>query len=272
MRITSEKNPGIQRFIRLHDNPRVRKSEKRFIIEGVREFRLAVAHEYRIEEIFYCPALIRDSIAAELKRSTTNCRLTEISEKAYRKMAVRNSTEGVLAVAEMKRHRLESVKMNNNPLILVVESVEKPGNLGAILRSSAAADVTAVIVCDPLTDIYNPNLIRASLGGVFAQQIAICTSADAIKWLRLNKIKIYTAVLMAHAKPHYQADYKQPCAIVVGSEAKGLSQVWLEHHDEDIIIPISGGVDSLNVSAAAAVILFEAVRQRKCTSQPYNKF
>jgi len=167
----------------------------------------------------------------------------------------------VIAVAEMRDLTLEKIRLPENPLILVVEKVEKPGNLGALLRTADAAALDAVIVSDTSVDIYNPNVIRSSLGCLFTQQIALCNSEAATQWLRKNHIIIFAATPIG-AQVYFKADYNQPCAIVVGSEAKGLSEAWLKYSDARVVIPMMGEIDSLNVSASAAVILFEAVRQR----------
>jgi TrmH family RNA methyltransferase len=179
-------------------------------------------------------------------------------------MAYRESTEGIIAIAKYKEHNLSnlSIQSNRSPLIIVLERVEKPGNLGAILRTAEAAGVDAVIVCDPLTDLYNPNLIRASIGGVFSVPTVVCTSEECIGFLKANKINILTAQLQ-DSYEYYDYDMTAATAIVMGTESTGLTQKWREAADAHIRIPMLGRLDSLNVSVSAAILMYEAVRQRK---------
>jgi TrmH family RNA methyltransferase len=185
-----------------------------------------------------------------------------VSPQVYEKMAYRGSTEGVIAVARCKTHGLESLLLKKNPLVVVLERVEKPGNLGAILRTAEAAGVDAVIVCDPLTDLYNPNLIRASIGGVFSVPTAVCTSEECIAFLKSNGIKILTAQLQ-DSYEYYDYDMTQATALIMGTESTGLTNQWREAADAHIRIPMLGRLDSLNVSVSAAILMYEAVRQRK---------
>ena len=177
------------------------------------------------------------------------------------KIAIRENSGGVIAVAEMKVHRLDQIRLSKSPLLLVLESVEKPGNLGAIFRTADAAGIDAVIICDPQTDFYNPNVIRSSLGCVFTKPMASATSEETISWLKKNDIRIYCTYLKA-SQPYHQIDFTKSSAIVMGNESTGLSQVWVDNADVNIIIPMQGKIDSMNVSTSAAVIVFEACRQR----------
>jgi TrmH family RNA methyltransferase len=179
----------------------------------------------------------------------------------FDKIAVRENSGGVLAVAEQKTHRLDEIKLKENPLVLVLESVEKPGNLGAILRTADAAGVDAVIICDPQTDFYNPNVIRSSIGCLFTVQTASASSEETLAWLKKNNIAVYCTYLKASQRYHL-VDFKKPCAIVMGTEATGLSEVWVNASTANIIIPMQGAIDSMNVSTATAVVVFEAKRQR----------
>ena len=189
-------------------------------------------------------------------------RVFDVSPEVYGKIAYRGSTEGVIAEVRTRELKLGDLKLGKNPLIVVLESVEKPGNLGAVLRSADAAGADAVIVCDPLTDLYNPNLIRSSIGGVFTVPTVACTSEEAIKWLKDNGIQILTAQLQ-DSSYYYDTDMKRGTAIVMGTEATGLTDVWRKAADAHILIPMLGSLDSLNVSVSAAILLFEAVRQRR---------
>ena len=186
----------------------------------------------------------------------------ELSKEVYGKVAYRGGTEGVIAEVRAKYPRLEDLKLTANPLVMVLESVEKPGNLGAVLRSADAAGADAVIVCDPLTDLYNPNLIRASIGAVFTVPVVCCPSSEAIAWLKAAGIRILTAQLQDSA-PYYDVDMTCATAIVMGTEATGLSDAWRRAADAHILIPMLGRLDSLNVSVSAAILLYEAVRQRQ---------
>ena len=185
----------------------------------------------------------------------------EVPRELYEKIAYRGGTEGLIAEVKAKELSLGDLKMPERPLVVVLEGVEKPGNLGAVLRSADAAGADAVLICDPLTDLYNPNLIRASIGAVFTVPVACCSSEEAIKWLKDNHIKIYTAQLQ-DSSWYYDTDMRGGTAIVIGTEAMGLTAVWREAADAHIRIPMLGELDSLNASVSAAILLFEAVRQR----------
>jgi len=259
--ITSDKNPKIQQILKLREKSRERKEQGLFVIEGIRELTLAYKGGIKIREIFFCLDFIEQKALNALKKTAGKTEWIEIGRSAYEKIALRDSTEGVIAVAEIRKLKFEQIKLPQNPLLLIVESVEKPGNLGALLRTADAAALSAVLVCAPNVDLYNPNVIRSSLGCVFTQQVATCNSQEAIAWLKKNHIKIFAATPEG-ATSYVLADFKQPCAVSVGSEADGLSKIWLENADGNISIPMKGEIDSLNVSVSAAVILFEAERQR----------
>ena len=186
----------------------------------------------------------------------------EVSEVVYAKIAMREGTEGVIAEVKTPERRLEDLQLPQRPLVVVLESVEKPGNLGAVLRSADAAGADAVLVCDPLTDLWNPNLIRASIGAVFTVPCVACSSADAIAFLKERGIRILTAQLQ-DSSLYYDCDMTGGTALVMGTEATGLTEVWREAADAHIRIPMLGALDSLNVSVSAAILLFEAVRQRQ---------
>jgi len=167
-----------------------------------------------------------------------------------------------VAVSFPPENSLEKIKLSQNPLIIVLEAVEKPGNLGAILRTADAAGADAILVCDPLTDIFNPNTIRSSLGCVFSVPVVACSSHEAIHWLKSKSIQIFTTYLEASIN-YLDANYTQPTAIVSGTESTGLSQQWINAADQNLIIPMLGIADSLNVSVSTAIVLFEALRQRR---------
>ena len=190
-----------------------------------------------------------------------NTKVFEVSRNVYEKIAYREGTEGIIAEIRFKERKLENIKLGKAPLVIVLESVEKPGNLGAVLRSADAAGADAVIICDPLTDLYNPNLIRASIGAIFTRQVAAASSEETITWLKANGISILTAQLQDSA-PYYDTPMTGPTAIVMGTESTGLTDIWRKAADRHIRIPMLGTLDSLNVSVSAAILLYEAVRQR----------
>lgn len=257
--ITSHHNPKIKSLLAL-EKPRERKKQCLFLIEGKKEIGLALEADYKIGNIFYCEELI--SIEEVKNIGTEQKLLIPVSREVFDRLARRENSGGIIAVAEHKVHELEQIKLRTNPLVLVLESVEKPGNLGAILRTADAAGIDAVVVCDPQTDFYNPNVIRSSLGCVFTCQIAAATSQKTITWLVKNNINIYCTYLRA-SKPYHTIDFTKPSAIIMGTEATGLSDQWVENSTGNIIIPMSGKIDSMNVSAATAVVVFEAKRQRQ---------
>jgi len=236
----------------------MRREQGLFVVEGRRELAHALEAGFRPHTVFVCPELAGDSVIPGL---TGNLNLVEIPESLYRKVAYRESTEGVIAEMEVQERHLEDLPLSEHPLIVVLESVEKPGNLGAVLRSADAARADAVIVCDPLTDLWNPNLIRASLGGIFTVPTVCATSEETIAWLRAHGIRILTAQLQ-DSSWYYDTDMTGGTALVMGTESTGLTDRWRAAADAHIRIPMLGRLDSLNVSVSAAILLFEAVRQR----------
>ena len=260
--ITSAQNPKIKMLLALGEKSRTRRENALFVMEGRREILHCLESGYRVKALFSCPGIIsgqdEEMIAAQCGEDVS---LFRVTEAVYEKIACRKGTERIVAEVEMKNTRLEDIRLRENPLVLVLESVEKPGNLGAVLRTADAADADAVIICDPLTDLYNPNLIRASLGAVFTVPTVAATSGETIKWLKDNNIKIYTAQLQ-DSSWYYDTDMRCGTAIVMGTESTGLSDVWRMSADAHVKIPMLGRLDSLNVSVSAAVLAFEAVRQR----------
>ena len=266
--INSPQNNYIKQLVQLKDKSRERKKTGTFLIEGVREISLAIKGGYEIETILFYPELFSEeqlnSLTANVRLSAVEVQLNliEISKEVYEKLAYRDTTEGVLAVAKSKSHSIDHLKFNTKtPLILVAEAPEKPGNIGAILRTADAANVNAVIIANPKTDLYNPNIIRSSVGCVFTNNIATGTTEEIIQYLKLNNIHIYCAALQASVAYHTQ-DFRKPTAIIVGTEATGLSDAWLNNSNQNIIIPMQGEIDSMNVSVAAGILIFEAKRQR----------
>lgn len=257
--ISSIQNPFIKQLVQLKDKSRERKKSGQFLIEGKRELSLAVKSGYTLETLLFYPDLFSESEAKALEHYGVE--IIEISLEVFQKLAHRDTTEGVIAVANSKPHNLSSLKLRENPLILVAEAPEKPGNIGALLRTADAAGLDAVIIANPKTDLYNPNIIRSSVGCVFTNQVATGSTSEIIDFLKSNHVAIYCAALQASADYTTQ-NFNQASALVVGTEATGLSSEWLNHATQNIVIPMRGKIDSMNVSVAAGILIFEAVRQR----------
>lgn len=256
--ITSLQNPKIKNILSL-EKSRERRKQNLFLIEGTKELGLAIHNGYHIDSVFFCPTIIGSSeVLAIVKNDQL---MVPVDDNVFGKIAYRESTGGVIALARQKQHSLSSIKLGANPLLLILESIEKPGNLGAVLRTADAAGTDAVIICDQLVDLYNPNVIRSSVGCLFSNQLASASTEQTIQWLKENGILIYCTHLKA-SKPYHQVDYTKPCALVMGTESSGLSEQWTNHSSQNIIIPMQGKIDSLNVSTAAAIVIFEASRQR----------
>lgn len=258
--ISSPQNPFIKQLYQLKQKSRERKKASQFLIEGKRELSLAIKGGYEIETLLYFPDLFSEGEVIALSKN--GIASIEISKEVFQKLAHRDTTEGVIAVVNAKKHHLEDLKFETkNPLILVAEAPEKPGNIGALLRTADAANVDAVIIANPKSDLYNPNIIRSSVGCVFTTQIAMAKTEEAISFLQKSNFKIYTAILQESVPYHHQ-DFTLPTAIVVGTEATGLTDQWRETATENISIPMQGVIDSMNVSVAAGILIFEAKRQR----------
>lgn len=258
--INSLKNPRIKNLFQLKEKSKQRRAQGLFIIEGKREVLLAVNSGYTIKTIYFDPLLFDLQKLKQLENHQIEW--VKIDAKIYEKVAYRGSTEGVFAVAQSKNLTLDELKIDSkNPLILVAESPEKPGNIGALLRTADAANVDAVFIADPKTDVYNPNVIRSSVGGLFCTQVVVGSSAELIDYLSAQKIEIYSAILQ-DSKPYTALNYKKPTALVVGTESDGLTEQWRVAATQCIHIPMLGKVDSMNVSVAAGILMFEAKRQR----------
>ncbi|MDD4373939.1 MAG: RNA methyltransferase [Bacteroidales bacterium] len=253
--ITSKTNPRIKALVRLQKSSERRKTN-RFLIEGHREIERAVASGIQLETLYRCPDLFPKLPEWHINESI------EVSKEVFEKIVYRGESDGLLAVARTPQNSLENLKLSENPLLIVLEAVEKPGNLGAILRTADAAGIDALLVCDPLTDLYNPNTIRSSLGCVFSVPTVVCNSSEAISWLKANKINIFATYLEASIN-YLDADFSGRTAIVMGTEATGLSSQWVNAAKQNLIIPMQGIADSLNVSVSTAIVLFEALRQRR---------
>lgn len=282
--VTSAQNPKIRTLLALQEKSRLRREQGLFVVEGRRELGHCLDAGFIPDTLFVCREIISDTDLDDIigkaedvmhkvqdpdltgnatapDRNVSDLQIIEIPAALYDKVAYRGGTEGIIAEMKCRELSLSDLNLGEKPLIAVLESVEKPGNLGAVLRSADAAGADAVIICDPLTDLYNPNLIRASIGAVFSTQVVTATSEEAITWLKQNGIRILTAQLQ-DSQWYYDSDMCGATAIVMGTEDTGLTPVWREAADAHIKIPMLGHLDSLNVSVSAAILLYEAVRQR----------
>ena len=284
--ITSAQNRKVKELLTLVEKSKARSAAGLFVVEGQRELGHCLDAGFIPETLFICGEVMAvqnnavnvaktghlteniegkdglDALVAKAEALNPRLGVVQIPAFLYEKVAYRGSTEGIIAEVHSVPRSLEDLRLGESPLVMVLESVEKPGNLGAVLRSADAAGADAVIICDPLTDIWNPNLIRSSVGAVFSVPVAVCTSADAIAFLKKRGIRILTAQLQ-DSEWYYDTDMTGATALVMGTESTGLTQAWRDSADAHIKIPMLGRLDSLNVSVSAAVLLYEAVRQRK---------
>ena len=256
--ITSLQNPFIKSLVLLQEKAKARKQTGTFLIEGQKEISLAIKGGYEIETILFYPEICSE---VEAKKWSQNAELIEINKEIFEKLAYRDTTEGVIGIAKSKKLSLSNLKLSANPLILIAEAPEKPGNIGALLRTADAAKLDAVIIANPKGDLYNPNVVRSSIGCLFTNQIATGTTTEIIAFLKERNIAFYCATLQNSTSYHTQ-NYTTPTALVVGTEATGLTQEWRAAATQNIIIPMQGEIDSMNVSVAAAILIFEAKRQR----------
>ncbi len=272
--ISSTQNPKIKHIALLQQKSSERRKSGLFVVEGQRELGHCLAAGYEIESIYVLESQYERLCSGNATQAVVDAdgnvslgdiynkvKVNTVTPQVYEKIAYRGSTEGILAVVKTKQHTLADLKLAENPLVIVLEGVEKPGNLGAILRTADAAGVDAVLVCDPLTDLYNPNLIRSAIGAIFTIPVATCTSEECITYLKERGIKILTAQLQ-DSRLYYDQDMTVATAIVMGTESTGLTDIWRKAADAHIRIPMLGKLDSLNVSVSTAVLVYEAVRQR----------
>ena len=258
MTITSTQNPKIKALLALQQKSSERRAQGLFVVEGQRELQHCIHAGLGVTTLFHCPDLLP---TCPILPKETFPTIYEVTKPVYEKIAYRSSTEGIIAIVKAPNLQLTNLQLKPNPLIIVLESVEKPGNLGAILRSADAAGVDAVLVCDPLTDLYNPNLIRSSIGAIFTVPCIACSSDECIAFLKKHNIQILTAQLQ-DSRLYYDTDMTGGTAIVMGTESTGLTGQWRQAADAHIRIPMLGRLDSLNVSVSAAILMYEAVRQR----------
>jgi len=261
--ITSLQNPRVKEAVRLRDR-RHREKQGRILIDGVRELSLALRAGVVLQEVFVCESLCAGRDAVELLRQLDACggEILTVAESVFERLAFGHREEGVLGVAAMPRPTLPSLELPENPIVAVLEGVEKPGNVGAVLRSADAAGVSAVIAADARTDLFNPNAIRASLGTIFTVPCCEASNAETLAWLRQKRFRVFGARVDG-SMPYTEADLRGPAAFVLGSEADGLTPAWTAPDIQAIRVPMHGVADSLNVSVTAAVLFYEAARQRQ---------
>ena len=260
--ITSRQNPRVKNAVRLRDR-RHREKQGRILIDGARELSRTLSAGVRMLEVFVCEPLCTSDDARRLLGTLDECdaEILQATEEVFEKLAFGRRSEGVVGIAEMPSASLSDLVLPERPLVAVLEGVEKPGNVGAVLRSADAAGVSAVIVADPRTDLFNPNAIRASLGTIFTLPVCAAGSEETLHWLRRRHLSIYAARVDASV-PYTDADYRGPTAVIFGSEAEGLTEIWSGKDVTPIRLPMLGVADSLNVSATAAVLFYEALRQK----------
>jgi TrmH family RNA methyltransferase len=263
--IESPKNPRVKAAVKLRKG-KVRQTTGKTLVEGYREILRATESNWRFDELYHCPELYLDPDASKLVRTIhkAGTPVFKCSETVFRKMSYRDTPDGFMALSPLVGKKLDELMLPETPLLLIAEDLEKPGNLGTILRTADATGVDAVIVCDPKTDINNPNVIRASIGTLFFMPVVEASSEETLVWLRRNRIQSLAAVPDA-ALEYTDADMSVGTAIVVGAEDEGLTRHWKDHADLPVSIPMLGKNDSLNVSTAAAILLYEAIRQRRKT-------
>jgi TrmH family RNA methyltransferase len=255
MNITSLQNPRVKHIVKLRDDKRQRRQDGLMLVEGYDEIQLALSAGHRPRTLISVPELVSRQITGVDAESIT------VNRAVFEKMAYRENPDGWLGVFPIPQTSLDDLKLSESPLVIVAESVEKPGNLGAILRTADAAHVDALLVCDPRVDVWNPNVVRASRGAVFSVPVVECDNESALKWLNTHDIRVLAATPSAD-ELYFNLNLREPVAIAVGTEDQGLSEFWMSAADVKVKIPMMGNVNSLNVSVSTALILYEAVRQK----------
>lgn len=265
--ITSRTNQRVKQAVRLREG-KARRQLKRTLIDGLRELRQAVAAKVRLHDVFVCPKLVRDEECQHwIDQLSSQATLFEVTEDVFAKLAFGDRTEGIVAVAEPPAAGLADLPAPGKGLVAVMESVEKPGNLGAVLRAADAAGVTAVVAANPRTDLYNPAAIRSSLGVIFRMAVCPASSDEALAWIKRHQLPLIAADPAGHVRP-WDLDWTRPAAVVFGSESTGLGTLWKRRADALMALPMCGAADSLNVASSAAAVFYEALRQRLQIAAP----
>ena len=259
--ISSKNNPIYKKTYKLSNNSRFRKKNNLFIVEGLEKIELAIENNFRLLEIIVCTELLSKEDFKEIFSKLKSTNTFDFSKNLFNSLVYSKKSDGVLAVVEGKEHSLNNFKLSKTPYILVAESIEKPGNIGALLRTVDAAGMDGLIIANPDTELYNPNTIRSSLGSIMTTQIAMDSSKNVIDFLKKNNIEIYSTFVKKSIN-YTDVNYSKSSAIVVGKESSSLSEIWREESDKLIGIPMHGKMDSLNLSVCAAIVIFEGLKQR----------
>ena len=255
MDITSLQNPRVKHIVKLRDDKRQRLSDGLMLVEGYDEIQLALLAGHQPQTILSSPEIVTRQITGLSTETLT------VARNVFEKISYRDHPDGWLGIFPIQHRTFESLELSKSPMVIVAESIEKPGNLGAVLRTADAAHVDALLLCDPRVDLWNPNVVRASRGAVFSVPVVECDNASALNWLHNHRIHTLAASPSAD-EIYSNVDLSQPVAIAVGTEDEGLSDFWLSNADVRVKIPMLGKVNSLNVSVSTALIIYEAVRQR----------
>lgn len=267
MDIISLQNPRVKHIVKLRDDKKTRKDEGIMLVEGYDEIQLAISVGHKPQTLLSSPELASHQItfsSTETRRVATkgSVETLTVSRAVFEKISYRENPDGWLAIFPIPHTSFDDLKLSDTPLVVVAESIEKPGNLGAILRTADAAHVDALFVCDARVDVWNPNVVRASRGAVFSVPVVECDNASALEWLKRGAMRVVAASPSAN-EIYSDVDLRSPIAVVVGTEDEGLSDFWMGHADVKVKIPMMGRVNSLNVSVSTALILYEAMRQRR---------
>jgi TrmH family RNA methyltransferase len=255
MDITSLQNARIKHYVKLRDDKKARKQDGLMLVEGYDEIQLAVAAGHIPHTLLSAPELVSRQIIGSFPETLT------VNRAVFEKLSYRENPDGWMGVFPIPNTSLTDLKLSSSPLLIVAESIEKPGNLGAMLRTADAAGVDTLLLCDPRVDLWNPNVVRASRGALFSVPTVECDNASAWEWLKGRKIRVLAATPSAEVM-YSDVDMCEPVAIAVGTEDNGLSEFWMSNADVKVKIPMTGKVNSLNVSVSTALIVYEAVRQR----------
>ena len=255
MDITSLQNPRVKHIVKLRDDKRTRKADGLMLVEGYDEIQLALSAGHNPQTLLSSPELVSRKIDGLSAETLT------VSRAVFEKISYRDNPDGWLAIFPIPYTTFDDLTLSETPLLIIAESVEKPGNLGGVLRTADAAHVDAILLCDPRVDAWNPNVVRASRGAVFSVPVIESENATALEWLRQKKLQVLAATPSADVA-YTGVDMRQPVAIAVGTEDEGLTDFWLSNADIKVKIPMMGKVNSLNVSVSTALIVYEAVRQR----------
>tara|TARA_B100001059_G_scaffold146773_1_gene146625 strand:- start:2561 stop:3358 length:798 start_codon:yes stop_codon:yes gene_type:complete len=259
--ISSKSNPVYKKISKLLFKNNKRKASNSFIVENKKDISLCKDFGFEFIEIIICSELICEQNITYINKNLKNIIIHDFSLNLFQELVYKKKGDGLLALVRSKDNSLKNFTLSKKPYILIAESPEKPGNIGALLRTADAAGLDGLIIADPKTELYNPNTIRASLGSIFTMQIATASTDEIIQYLKNNNIKIYST-FVKRSRNYLNVDYNTACAIVVGTESSSLSKPWLSKSDELISITMKGKMDSLNLSVSAAIVIFEGLKQR----------